>query len=228
MLERMRSTVLAYARASLWLRRALVLLLVLVLGGALVPWGMSGLGHWLVVSDPLEHARAIVVLAGHLPFRAKEAALIYRQGWAPEVWVTTPVLPAEEAVLSLLGIQVVGEAFYNREVLERLGVPPAAIHLLSEGVQNTVEEMNLIARELGRISGDRVILVTSKPHSRRVRATWRALVGDSPHGIVRYATEDPYNPHGWWRRTRDALAVSREVFGLVNVWTGFPVRRDHR
>jgi uncharacterized SAM-binding protein YcdF (DUF218 family) len=127
-----------------------------------------------------------------------------------------------------LGIQVVGETSYNREVLERLGVPPAAIHLLSEGVQNTVDEVNLIARELEQISGDRVILVMSKPHSRRVRATWRALVGNSPHAIVRYATGDPYDPSRWWRHTRDALAVSREVFGLMNVWAGFPVRQDHQ
>lgn len=211
-----------------WRRRALVVLLFVALVGALVAWGVTGLGHWLVVADPLEPARAIVVLNGHLPFRAMAAASLYRQGWAPEVWVTRPAQPERDAALLKLGMRVVGEEAYNREVLERLGVPAGAIRVLGEGVRNTVEEVRLIDGELRRTGGERVILVTSKPHSRRVQATWQALVVGSPHAVVRYATEDPYNPGRWWRNTRDALAVSREVFALMNVWAGFPVQPDQR
>ena len=207
-----------------WAVRAGALLAVLVLVGALILVGIRGLGYWLEVDDPLEHARAVVVLGGHWPFRAMEAASIYQCRWAPEVWVTTAVHSAEEQALNRLGLQVVGADAYERAVLERLGVPAAAIRILNERVRNTVDEIQLVSRELGRINADRVILVTSKAHSRRVRTTWRAVVGDSPRGIVRYASEDPYDPDRWWRRTPDALAVSREVFGLMNVWAGFPVR----
>jgi hypothetical protein len=28
----------------------------------------------------------------------------------------------------------------------------------------------------------------------------------------------------WWRNTRDALAVVREILGLINLWAGLPVR----
>jgi len=115
---------------------------------------------------------------------------------------------------------------YNREVLERLGVPSGALRLLSDSVQNTVEETQLIARELRANGADKVILVTSKTHSRRVRATWSSITGASPRAIVRYAVEEPYRPESWWRNTRDALDVSREVFGLMNVWAGFPVQPD--
>ncbi len=216
------------APAKIWRRRALIALLLLALVAALGRWGASGLGRWLVVADALEPARAIVVLSGHLPFRALEAASLYRQGWAPEVWVTRAARPAEEAALARLGVEVVWPDGYNKEVLERVGVPPGAIRMLSGGVLNTVEEVRLIARELERAGGDRVILVTSKPHSRRVRATWRAIVGDSPYAIVRYAASDPFDPGHWWRNTSDALAVSREVFGVMNVWAGFPVQPDRR
>jgi uncharacterized SAM-binding protein YcdF (DUF218 family) len=211
-----------------WLRRVLVLLLVLALIGTLAPSVLRGIAYWLVVADPLAHAQAIVVLAGGLPFRAMEAAALYRQGWAPEVWVTRGKAPAEEAAIERLGIEFGGVEALNREVLERLGVPTDAIRLLVEGGRNTVEEVQLIARELGRMGGNRVILVTSKPHSRRVRATWQVLVGDAPQAIVRYARDDPYDPAHWWQQTRDALAVSREVFGLLNVWAGFPVRQEGR
>jgi uncharacterized SAM-binding protein YcdF (DUF218 family) len=107
-------------------------------------------------------------------------------------------------------------------------IPPAGIRILDAGVVNTVDEVKLLARELQRVGGDRVLLVTSKPHGRRVRATWRAFGGDLPQVIVRYASEDSYDADHRWRRTRDALAVSREVFGLLNVRTGFPVRPERR
>ncbi|MBI3780596.1 MAG: YdcF family protein [candidate division NC10 bacterium] len=217
-------------RTSAWWRRALVPFLILVLVGVLSMQGIRGLGQWLVVADPLERARAIVVLTGHVPLRAMEAASIYRQGWAPEVWLTTEARSAEEAAMARLGLQVTRGETYNRAVLERLGVPHEAIRMLSEGAHNTAEEVKLVARELERAGGgsDRVIVVTSKAHTRRVRALWRALVGNSPRAIVRYAADDPYDPGRWWRHTGDALAVSREVFGLMNLWAGFPLQPDRR
>jgi uncharacterized SAM-binding protein YcdF (DUF218 family) len=216
------------ARGTPWVRRALFLLMVLGVVAILLPWGASGLGRWLVVADPLEPAQAIVVLSGRVPFRAMEAASIYREGLAPEVWLTKEVRTAEESALDLLGVRVVRGEVYNREVLERLGVPPSAVHLLSDSVQNTVDEVRLIAGELAREGADPVILVTSKTHSRRVRATWSAIVGASPRAIIRYADGEPYYPGSWWRNTRDALDVSREVFGLMNVWAGFPVQPDRQ
>ena len=116
-----------------------------------------------------------------------------------------------------------GDEGSNRLILERLGVSPSAIRTLAPGVRNTAEEVTGIAAELARRRGDRVIIVTSKSHTRRVRATWRAIVG-SPDVVVRYAVLDRFDGARWWERTDDALAVSREVFGLLNVWAGFPLR----
>jgi uncharacterized SAM-binding protein YcdF (DUF218 family) len=214
------------ARATPRIRRAVFMLVALGVIAMLLPWGASRLGHWLVVADPLEPARAIVVLSGRVPFRAMEAASIYRGGWAKEVWLTTEARTAEDLAFDRLGMPVIrGEAF-NREVLERLGVPPGAIRLVSGGVQNTVDEVRIVAAEIGRVGGDQVIIVTSKAHSRRVRATWLAVVRSSPRAIIRYAEEEPYHSGSWWRNTRDALDVSREVLGLMNVWAGFPVQPD--
>ncbi len=209
-------------RVLTWPRTALVVTVLIAVVAACVVWGVRGLGAWLVVEDPLAPAKAVVALGGEVPFRAMEAASVYRQGWASEVWLTRPPQGAGEAALHQLGIQVPSEDAYNRAVLERLGVPVTAIRVLSRPGQNTAQEVLVIAEELQRAGGGQVILVTSKPHSRRVRATWRALIGE--RAIVRYATSDPYDAHRWWRHTGDALAVSREVFGLLNVWAGFPVR----
>ena len=69
-----------------------------------------------------------------------------------------------------------------------------------------------------------MIIVTSKPHTRRVRTIWRKLVGSDPRLIVRYADDDPYDGAHWWRHTHDALDIVRETLGLLNAWAGFPVR----
>jgi uncharacterized SAM-binding protein YcdF (DUF218 family) len=209
------------------MRRLLVLAMVLAAGALITPWAGSAVGHWLVVADPLEPARAIVVLSGRVPFRAMQAAAIYRDGLAPEVWISRPVRTPEELAMRRLGIlDMRTEEERNQQVLERLGVPAAAIRVLDRGILNTMEEMELIAGELRRVGGAGVILVTSKAHTRRVKATWRALVGDTPRVMVRHPAEERFDPDRWWRHTSDALEVSREVFGLMNVWAGFPVRPD--
>jgi uncharacterized SAM-binding protein YcdF (DUF218 family) len=199
-------------------------LVVALAAAALVPWGLGALGRWLVVADPLDKAAAVVVLAGGMPFRPMEAAALYRDGWAPEVWLTREEHRPTDEALSRLGIPVVREHEYSRQVLVRSGVPDSAIRLLDGGVVNTVDEVKLVAAELQRRASDRVILVTSRFHTRRVRSTWAALVGRSPRAIVRPATGDHHDPEQWWRSTRDVLAVSREVFAMANVWAGFPVQ----
>jgi len=185
---------------------------------------VRALGPWLVVEDPIGRTTAVVVLGGGYPFRAIEAASLYRSGWAPEVWLPRSGEPDRDAAMARLGFQSVGEQALSTTVLMGRGVPVAAVQVLPGLVQTTAQELQAVAAELAHRSGDSVILVTSKPHSRRVRATWRALVGRTPRAIVRYAADEPYNAAQWWRNSRDALAVSREVFGLMNVWAGFPVR----
>jgi len=201
------------------------LAVLLMLAGALA-WGFLRVGRWLVIEDELEPAQAVVVLSGRMPVRAREAAAIYEQGLTAQVWVMRPASAAEE--LEEMSIGYVGEEFYNQKVLIHLGVPADAIRVLETPVVNTEEEVAAISAELRRDGGRKVILVTSKPHTRRVKTIWKRLVGPEPRAMVRYASADPYDGAHWWRTTRDALDVAREVLGLANAWAGFPVRPEVR
>jgi len=189
-------------------------------------WAIRGVGQWLVVQDALEPAQAIVVLSGRMPVRAREAAEIYRQGFAAQVWITRPASPEEE--LRQMGIGFVGEEFYNQRVLIQLGVPTDAIRVLDKPVINTEQEVLEISDALRQEGGSKVIVVTTKPHTRRVKAIWKRLVGNSPRLMVRYASQDGYDGVHWWRRTSDALDVVRELLGLANAWAGFPVQPEKR
>ncbi len=204
------------------LRRAAIVLLVfaaLASGGV---WALRHVGTWLVVQDPLEPAHAIVVLSGRMPLRALQAAEIYRQGFAAQVWVMRPVSPAEQ--LEQMHINFVGEEFYNEKVLMAQGVPRDAIRVLERPTTNTEDEVEAIAAALRRAGGSKAILVTSMPHTRRVKTIWKALVGEAPRAIVCYAPQDEYDGAHWWRNTHDAYDVAREVLGLANAWAGFPSR----
>jgi len=189
-------------------------------------WAIRGVGQWLVVQDALEPAQAIVVLSGRMPVRAREAAEIYREGFAAQVWITRPASPEEE--LRQMGIGFVGEEFYNQRVLIQLGVPTDAIRVLDKPVINTEQEVLEISDALRQEGGSKVIVVTTKPHTRRVKAIWKRLVGNSPRLMVRYASQDGYDGAHWWRRTSDALEVVRELLGLANAWAGFPVQPEKR
>lgn len=180
-----------------------------------------GVGRWLIVEDPLDKAHAIVILSGRMPMRAKEAARLYTAGYAPQVWLTRAVEPA--ASLQEMHIAYIGEDFFNSRVLMHEGVPSNAIHVLEQPINNTADEITVIAAELERERGGAVIIVTTKAHTRRVRALWSELSGGRGRAIVRAAQTDTFAPDHWWRSTSDSLDVVREILGLLNAWAGLPL-----
>jgi uncharacterized SAM-binding protein YcdF (DUF218 family) len=179
------------------------------------------LGRWLVVEDPLDHAQTIAVLSGRMPLRVLEAAKLYRAGYAPEIWLTHSTEPGKS--LQEMGVKYLGEEDYNREILIHEGVPPAAIHVLEPPILNTADEIVAIKFALNAAPVHTVIIVTSKPHMRRVHTLWRMLTHGEGRIIVRASSLDPFDPQHWWRNTTDALDVVREVLGLLNAWAGLPL-----
>ena len=205
-------------------RRSLIAIafvaVVLALAGA---YAFLHAGTWLVREDTPEKSRAILVLSGGLPERALAVAQIYRQGYAQEVWLTQPLQPS--AHMEDLHLPYAGEEEYSRMVLIAKGVPPGNIRVLKPRILNTADELRAAADELRSQPGSTIIIVTSKAHTRRVRAIWNKI----PQGkissrlIVRAAPEDYFDPEHWWRTTNDALTVVREYLGLLNAWAGLPL-----
>ncbi len=201
-------------------------LVILLAGFFLLIWlaslGFRHLGRWLVREDPLGPADVILVLSGGMPQRAEEAGELFRNGYAPEVWVSRPEGP--QAELRGLGVQFLGEEEYDHLILIHLGVPESAIHVLPDPAIDTEQEIEETSREMRRNRKSSVIIVTSPEHTRRVRALWDRLAGADLKLVVRAAHKDPIDADHWWRNTRDAYAVLREILGLLNVWAGLPVR----
>jgi uncharacterized SAM-binding protein YcdF (DUF218 family) len=180
------------------------------------------LGRWLIVEDPLQHASAIAVLSGRMPSRALEAARIYHGGYAPEVWLTHSMEPG--AALAALSVPFSDEDAYDKLILMHEGVPENAIHVLDPSVLNTEDEINTIGQALQRQSDRKVIIVTSKVHTRRTKSLWNRLSARRGQAIVRGVSDDSFDAAHWWRSTSDVFDVAREILGLINVWLGLPLR----
>jgi uncharacterized SAM-binding protein YcdF (DUF218 family) len=168
-------------------------------------FAFRGVGRWLVCEDPLARADAIVVLSGGVPYRAEEAANVYRRAYAPEVWVT-------------------GEEGSDRQVLIHSGVPAGAVRILPGGVVNTELEVREIAREMRDSGKSAVIIVTSPQHTRRVRTLWRRLAYPNERAIVHAAPQYSFDRDHWWQNTGDTYSVEHEALGLANTWLGLLVR----
>ncbi len=180
------------------------------------------IGRWLVVEDPLEKASAIAVLSGRMPVRALEAARIYRAGYAPEVWLTHSTEPG--ATLAKLAVPYSGEDVYDKLILIQQGVPENAIRILDPPIVNTEDEVLTIGHALQQQKEQKIIIVTSKVHTRRAKALWNRLSAKQGSAIIRGVSDDRFNAIYWWRNTSDVLDVVREILGLFNVWAGLPLR----
>lgn len=179
-------------------------------------------GKWLVVEDPLQKADAIAVLSGQMPGRALEAARVYKQGYAKHLWLTHSTEPGE--TMAQLSIPYAGEEFYDKQILMHEGVPEDAIQVIDPPIVNTADEMKTIGSALRKTNQRSVIIVTSKVHTRRVKALWKRISAQDGTAIIRGVSDDPFDPSHWWRTTRDALDVVREILGLLNVWAGLPLQ----
>jgi len=193
-------------------------LLALIVCGVIA---FRGVGRWLVREDSPAHADAIVVLSGGLPSRAEGAAKYFALGYADEVWITKPEGPADE--LKTLEISYSGEEEYSRQVLIRMHVPENDVFILPGLINNTQQEVKEIVRELRKEIKSSVIIVTSPQHTRRVKALWKKLADKDLTATVTAAPDDTFDAEHWWRNTRDAFSVVREILGLMNVWAGLPV-----
>jgi uncharacterized SAM-binding protein YcdF (DUF218 family) len=186
----------------------------------LLALGLHRAGSYLVVSDRLEPSDAIFVLANGGPARLVEAGHLYRRGLAPLVAVSLAGDPMPVAR------QLAGQPSRQEEavnVLLHVGVPPHALARLNRVVVNTYEELSAnfdYARAHGM---RRVILVTSPPHTRRVRIIWNALYQTTLPALVHPTPFDQFDAARWWRSSRSLEKGLHELGAIAHFVLGRPL-----
>jgi uncharacterized SAM-binding protein YcdF (DUF218 family) len=184
-------------------KRARRLLVILVAVGALAyvfstPL-LTAIGQYLIDDEPPERADVIVVLAGSVPDRILEAVALYKDGFAPRVVVSKAPNPPGYGRLTALGISVPLQSDLNRSIAVQLGVPDAAIAVVGVAAHSTIDEGAQILRYAAAHGYRTLLVVTSKPHTRRAAMIYRYLAGSSFRIISRPARDDEFEPSRWWR-----------------------------
>jgi uncharacterized SAM-binding protein YcdF (DUF218 family) len=189
---------------------------VLLLGATALVGFLPFAGRYLVVRQPLERSDAIVVLAGSRVERWLEAVDLYRGGWAPRIALSRGRTENAEHLLHQMGIPYPADADLARDAMVQLKVPADAIVMLPDDLDNTAQEA-AATRRLATASGwGRIIVVTSKYHSRRTAYAFAREFRGTPIRVsVHPSAYDPSVPSRWWSTRADFRFVTSELQKLV-------------
>jgi uncharacterized SAM-binding protein YcdF (DUF218 family) len=182
-------------------------------------WGsraylLRSVGMALVAEDELQRADVIYVLGGASVERGREAAKLYRQGWAQRVVFTGSNVPN---VLAIYGMQR-SEAGTSFDMAVRAGLPPEQGELLEEGT-STMEEQRAILTHARANAYQRVIICTTRFHTGRVRRVFGGAL--TTHGIallVHGTPADAYDEGTWWNTEEGLIACTNEYLKSAYYW----------
>jgi len=174
-------------------------------------------GHWLVVDDALTKADAAAVLNGSFPDRVLEAITLFQGGYAPRLVLLTARDDPDSGP---------APAYWaNRQVAANFGIPAEVLVSLVGRTPNTQTEARLVVQWARDGGVSRVIVVTSRWHTRRAGLIFAHEARGRPHILVQGARLDTFDAARWWASWRDAARVLSEYAKLLyfcRVYAGLP------
>lgn len=186
----------------------------------LILFGLSKLGSFLVVEDPLQKADAIVVLGGTMYERQMEAVDLFKAGMAPRIYLFREVADWGERELIERGIPYLRAVDVQIDAMVRLGVPRDAIAILDQA-GSTATEATYVRNLVTTQRFARVLIVTSKQHTRRARLVMRRRMADtSATVIVRASRHDRTDADRWWSDRATIRFTLFESQRLLGYWIG--------
>lgn len=163
-----------------------------------------------IVSDAPAQADAVAVLGGGLEYRPFAAAEYYRRGLVTKILVSNiGSSPAER-----LGV-LRSHVRENIEVLEKLGVPAAAIEPFGSNLKDTYAEA-IALHDWAKRAGARTILVpTDIFATRRLRWIMHHVFGNDAVVLVPAIERPDYTRNDWWTTEGGVITFQNEVVKYV-------------
>jgi uncharacterized SAM-binding protein YcdF (DUF218 family) len=178
------------------------------------------LGSWLVIQDPLIKSDAIIVLGGTMYERQLEAVDLYKEAWAPRIYLFRELIDWGELALVERGVPYMKVVDLQIDAMLRLGVPREAIEILDRA-ESTAAEADYVRQLVTAQKLSRVIVVSSKQHTRRARLVMRRRLKDTgTEVIVRPSRYDRSNVERWWSERATLRFTLFEAQRLLGYWIG--------
>ncbi len=183
---------------------------------------LSQLGQFLICDQKPVFSDAIVVLNTGVEYypRLLEAADLFRKGLSQKVVINGNRKTDVLRDLEKRGFKECCPWSEDRvRILEMLGVPRREILPISaEDAYDTVSEAELVGKALIGQGYKKVIITTSKSHTRRADYIWNTMFEDQLSICTVAAKTDPYDPKGWWKQRRQIRWVLSEYGAWVYYW----------
>lgn len=194
-------------RRSRWLLAAGLAALVIILILAIFRQQVLALvGEFLVVSDPLEHADLVYVLAGDFwGSRVLSGANLGSKGWAPRVILSGGRYQGRE--VSAMSVDFAVQHGYPASLF--LPIPMEA--------QSTVDEARAMGPIFQRLGAKRIILVTNNFHSRRAALVFRLFLPEFDFRMEA-APDGVFDPQGWWNTPQQRRLLFSEYQKMIGTF----------
>ena len=174
---------------------------------------LSGVGDFLVVSDPLEPADLIYVLAGDFwGSRVLLGADLGSKGWAPRVILSGGRY--QDRYASDMAVEFAVQHGYPRSLFLPIRIE----------TPSTVDEARAMGPIFHRLGAKRIILVTSNFHSRRAAQVFRLFLPEFDFRTEGSA-DQTFDPHGWWKTPYERQVLSGEYQKMIGTFF-VRLRRD--
>ncbi|MFN5370791.1 MAG: YdcF family protein [Bacteroidia bacterium] len=172
---------------------------------------MRWFGEGLIKEDILQQSDAIFILSGNPEARAKQAASLYRSGYAKRLVCTGESIPE---LLESFDLNV-RECDLTKIKLQEFRVPETAIALLPMGT-STREECDAILAYCKNNSLKKIIVLSDRFHTARMQYAFRKQFETAGIGIcIAGAPSITYNENMWWAKENGLIMVNNEYIKLM-------------
>jgi uncharacterized SAM-binding protein YcdF (DUF218 family) len=180
------------------------------------------LGGLLVVDETPSPSDAVVVLNTGIEFypRLIEAAEIYRQGLVHKVVINGNRKTDTLRELEANGFTRCCPWYTDAVRILAMGSVPQKdiIWISAEDAYDTMSEAEAVGRELLHHQLAKIIITTSKYHTRRARFIWQNMYENQLTVAMVSAKSDPYDPNNWWKDGRQVRWVLAEYGAWFYYW----------
>lgn len=194
---------------------------------------LVGVGHALVAEDALGPADLLVVSNAATRADALEAARLYDQKISARIAIAEWYVDPVSAEIHCLGIPLLDPTDLARAILERSGVPAAAILVMPGRAEGTEDEVAAtVAYVRANASVRSVLFLAPRTHTARVRWLLRRRLPPAVRVAVRSGPYDTFSPDDWWHSRDASREVMSELLRWVNsgllgdAWGASPTRRE--
>jgi uncharacterized SAM-binding protein YcdF (DUF218 family) len=163
---------------------------------------LVGMGRYLVVSDPLHEANAIVVLSGDSGGRMVETASLFKEQIAQVVILTQTGQPSDNGEIETPSNQA-----KRLDALDQ-GIPSDALLFTTVQSSSTVDEANAVLSLMNDKNMTSCIIVTDPFHSRRTRTVFNDVFKGSGIKVMVHPVSGHWYQASTWFLSRQGWTTT--------------------